>query len=67
MKPFKMFQLVAVASFFFALTVMSGGVAGANPVITNGLVAAYPFNGNADDVSGNGNNGGYHAPLGYRC
>jgi hypothetical protein len=32
-------------------------VASANPVITNGLVAAYPFNGNADDWSGNGNNG----------
>src|SRR5579859_8153676 len=25
--------------------------------ITNGLVAYYPFNGNADDASGNGNNG----------
>ena len=26
-------------------------------VPTNGLVAYYPFNGNANDVSGNGNNG----------
>ena len=33
-----------------------GSVASAVP-ITNGLVAAYEFNGNADDVSGNGNNG----------
>ena len=48
---------VAVASLFFAITLMSGGVAGAVPVITNGLVAAYEFNGNANDVSGNGNNG----------
>ena len=32
-------------------------MAGAVPVVTNGLVAAYEFNGNADDVSGNGNNG----------
>ena len=31
--------------------------AGATPVITNGLVAAYEFSGNADDVSGNGNDG----------
>ena len=25
--------------------------------LTNGLVAYYPFNGNANDASGNGNNG----------
>jgi hypothetical protein len=31
--------------------------AGATPVITNGLVAAYEFNGDANDVSGNGNDG----------
>ena len=53
----KRLNTFAVASLVFAMTVMSGGVAGANPVITNGLVAAYPFNGNADDWSGNGNNG----------
>ena len=56
MKRFNTFT-IAVASVLFAFTVMSGGVAGAVPVITNGLVAAYEFNGNADDVSGNGNNG----------
>jgi hypothetical protein len=28
-----------------------------NPIPTNGLVAWYPFNGNANDSSGNGNNG----------
>jgi hypothetical protein len=27
------------------------------PFLTNGLVAFYPFNGNANDTSGNGNNG----------
>lgn len=37
------------------LSVASG--AGAAPVITNGLVAAYEFNGDANDVSGNGNDG----------
>jgi hypothetical protein len=31
--------------------------AGATPVITNGLVAAYEFRGDANDVSGNGNHG----------
>ena len=41
----------------FAITMMSSGVAGALPVITNGLVAAYEFNGHANDVSGNGKNG----------
>ena len=51
------FNAFAVASLFFAFTVMSGGVAVAVPAITNGLVAAYEFNGNANDVSGNGNNG----------
>lgn len=30
---------------------------GNEPFITNGLVAYYPFNGNANDASGNGNNG----------
>ena len=25
--------------------------------LTNGLIAFYPFNGNADDASGNGHNG----------
>jgi cell division protein FtsB len=30
---------------------------GRSPVPTNGLVAWYPFNGNASDESGNGNNG----------
>ena len=58
MKRLNTFTLaVAVASMVFAISVMSGGVAGAVPVVTNGLVAAYEFNGNADDVSGNGNNG----------
>ena len=31
-------------------------------VPTNGLVAWYPFNGNANDSSGNGNNGTLHGP-----
>ncbi|MEI6208835.1 MAG: LamG-like jellyroll fold domain-containing protein [Desulfuromonadales bacterium] len=38
-----------------ALCSMYGGIVHAD--ITSGLVAYYPFNGNANDVSGNGNNG----------
>ena len=53
----KRFNSFTVASLVFAITLMSRGVAGAVPVITNGLVAAYEFSGNANDVSGNGNNG----------
>ena len=32
----------------------------AQSFLTNGLVAYYPFNGNANDISGNGNNGTVH-------
>ena len=35
----------------------------AQSIITNGLVAYYPLNGNADDASGNGNNGVVHGTL----
>src|SRR5277367_6826618 len=31
--------------------------------LTNGLVAYYPFNGNANDASGNGNNGTIHGGV----
>jgi hypothetical protein len=42
-----------------ALTIVWGilGQAQAQSFLTNGLVAYYPFNGNALDASGNGNNG----------
>lgn len=32
----------------------------AQSFLTNGLVAYYPFNGNANDATGNGNNGVMH-------
>ena len=47
----KRFNTLAVASLIFAITLMSGGVAGAVPVITNGLVASYSFEGNLNDDS----------------
>ncbi len=44
----------------FILVVVIGSLAFSSPAqhfLTNGLVAYYPFNGDANDVSGNGNNG----------
>jgi hypothetical protein len=35
----------------------------AQSFLTNGLVAYYPFNGNANDASGNGNNGTNHDAI----
>jgi hypothetical protein len=54
------------------ITATDGGVSSvttlnvvAAPLITNGLVAYYPLNGNAGDASGNGNNGTiYNASFG---
>ncbi|MDM8559046.1 LamG domain-containing protein [Candidatus Parabeggiatoa sp. HSG14] len=34
-------------------------------ILTDGLVAYYPFNGNANDVSGNGNHGTEHGNINY--
>ena len=46
------------AAFWIGLFVVLGWSSGASAVpVTNGLVAAYEFSGNADDVSGNGNDG----------
>lgn len=42
---------------FASLTVWSSAIFAACDTITNGLVACYPFDGNANDASGNGNNG----------
>lgn len=45
-------------NFCMAMTLAGlSGVALANPAITNGLVAAYEFSGNANDSSGAGHNG----------
>ena len=43
-----------------AVIIASFKNASAQSFLTNGLVAYYPFNGNANDVSGNGNNGTVH-------
>jgi hypothetical protein len=41
----------------FAFTLVLSAQVQAESFLTNGLVAYYPFNGNANDASGNGNNG----------
>ena len=48
-------------SLLVLIVAFSGWSSGASAVpITGGLVAGYDFNGNANDVSGNGNNGVVH-------
>jgi hypothetical protein len=48
----KAFVLGVIVLSFVAATTHAG--------INDGLVAYYPFNGNADDQSGNGNHGGVY-------
>ena len=43
-----------------------GSVASATPAITNGLVAAYEFSGNANDVIGNGLDGVVNPEVGQK-
>ena len=42
---------------FLTITLALGVQVQAQSFLTNGLVAYYPFNGNANDASGNGNDG----------
>jgi len=58
MKIIKTLALVAISS----LLLVNGN---AQSFLTNGLVAYYPFNGNANDASGNGNNGQLIGGCGY--
>jgi hypothetical protein len=44
-------------SVFFAFLSLSLQSQAQTSIPTNGLIAYYPFNGNANDASGNGNNG----------
>jgi hypothetical protein len=57
----KRLNILAVASVLFAFTVMCGGVAGALPVITNGLVAHYAFENNLTDSVGGSTGIGFGA------
>ena len=57
-----MMMMMRKSALWIGLLVVLGWSSGAsalpaNNPITAGLVAAYEFTGNADDVSGNGNNG----------
>ena len=53
----RMFGRISLVVFTFVVVLSIASSASAIPVITNGLVGAWEFSGNADDVSGNGNNG----------
>ena len=50
------FQVIGLSLFFLSRTIFS-------QVIQDGLVAYYPFNGNANDESGQGNNGIVHGGI----
>jgi hypothetical protein len=43
--------------FYSLIGALFFGITSAHADLTTGLVAYYPFNGNANDASGNGNNG----------
>jgi hypothetical protein len=47
------------------ITVALAAPAQGQSFLTNGLVTYYPFNGNANDASGNGNNGNLGAGIGF--
>ena len=52
------FDILCMCIIAFVLQLMMLELNAQQPAfIANGLVAYYPFNGNADDASGNGNNG----------
>jgi Concanavalin A-like lectin/glucanases superfamily len=51
------------AVFVVSLLTLSLPITYAQSFLTNGLVAYYPFNGNASDASGNGNNGTIHGGV----
>ncbi|TGO01897.1 hypothetical protein PN36_34670 [Candidatus Thiomargarita nelsonii] len=54
---FRYFAFAVVMSLGLAPPVLAG--------LNDGLVAYYPFNGNANDESGNGNHGTVHGPIEY--
>ena len=47
--------IILIITAFFLIPAVSTDIASAD--LNSGLIAYYPLNGNADDVSGNGNNG----------
>jgi hypothetical protein len=61
----KTFMKTTKALFgIFTITAALAMQVHAQTFLTNGLVAYYPFNGNANDMSGNGNNGTNNASSG---
>ncbi len=52
-----MAKAMLASAFILFVIAISTAHAGSCDIVRNGLVACYPFNGNANDESGNGNNG----------
>jgi hypothetical protein len=57
MKKMNPTRMICVVLILLMIAVGTGSVMFAETLPTNGLVAYYPFNGNANDESGNGNHG----------
>ncbi len=56
-------RIKSLGALIIAVSVLSGGLVHAQNTLTNGLVAWYPCVGNANDASGNGNNGTVNGPT----
>ena len=50
-------SIKSLGALIIAVTMLSGCLVNAQNTLVNGLVAWYPFHGNANDASGNGHNG----------
>ena len=62
---FKNMQTMNNIKKILSAVLLCVGIAVYSQIPTNGLVAYYPFNGNAKDSSGNGNNGTDFGPSKY--
>ncbi len=60
---FKSMKHSLISIICISLIFLFIGAGSSSQVPTNGLVAFYPFNGNANDESGNGNNGSFDYQL----
>ncbi|MBN1790235.1 MAG: T9SS type A sorting domain-containing protein [Bacteroidales bacterium] len=58
-------KLSFISSIYVILVFLSIHIFSSGQIPTNGLVAYYPFNGNANDESGNGNNGIADSQVGF--
>ena len=59
----KVFEIILLSLLIFSFVATSSAEQNGEVDLTEGLVAYYPFNGNADDESGNGNDGTANGAL----